>query len=697
MLQDVDKGQILVVEDENIVAMDIRQSLQRLGYSVPAVVATAEDALVAAERWRPDLILMDIRLRGETDGIQAATQIRDDYRLPVVYLTAFADASTLERAKTTEPFGYILKPFEDRELNSTIEMALYRHKIEKQLQENERWLETVLRSIGDAVLTVDLVGRISFMNRVAEQLSGYRWEEVQGKFFDKLMQISSADEKDGRPVSVLQPRSDTLRVRTFQEKWLRTPHQEPLPIDCTLAPLIDEDGQIGVVVVFRDISRRLQAESALRASEQRYRELFAQAEVALLTSELHNQINRSLMTSASMRDLLQAIVDGMAEILPKSQILLHPVNQRTGQLETAVRNHARTFLNPTEEIKPGEQWPHLVESVTQERRPLFLQRNEEGVVSIHVSMKSESILAAAAWTHFFRHPSNMTIETAAVVPLIYRDKTLGILTAISIHPHPPITERELEMIIVIASQSAVAMENVRLLEEVERENRELIRSNAELEDFAVVASHDMQEPLRTIRGFAQILEEQQRGQDDHTDEILDYIVSGVETMEQLLKNLMDYAQVGAAGREWSTASLQGALDRALATLLPTIIETQAQITHDPLPVVHADHTQLCQVLQNLLSNALKFRDATPPRIHIGVAPVEGGHHFSVQDNGVGIGPEATQDDVFAPFRRLHSRSEYSGTGIGLTICKKIIEAHGGRIWFESAPGKGTTFHFTISN
>lgn len=689
------KSQILVVEDENIVAMDIRQSLQRLGYGVPAVVATAEDALSAADHWRPDLVLMDIRLRGQMDGIEAAAHIRNDFRLPVVYLTAFADTNTLERAKTTGPFGYILKPFEDRELNSTIEMALYRHKIENQLQENERWLSTVLRSIGDAVITVDMDGRISLMNRMAEQLTGYRAEEAQGSAFDEKMQITSMPTGPSRRLSVLKPWAGSQRVRTQEEKWLRIPGQKPLPIDCTFAPLINDDRQIGVVVVIRDISRRVQAESALRASEQRYRELFGQAEAALLTSELHNQINRSLMTSNSMKELLQAIADGMAQIVPDSQIFLHRV-QPGGKFDQVVCNHAWSLLPETERVSPGSHWPRLAESVNQERRPLFLRRDAEGVISLKANMQSKGLLKAASWMPFFDHPAGVQIETVAVVPILYRDTVLGILTIISLHPNPPITERELEMMIVIANQAAVAVENVRLFEEAEQENQKLIRSNAELEDFAVVASHDMQEPLRSIRGFAQLLEEKQRGRDEYTDEILDYIVSGVESMEQLLQNLLIYAQVGAGGTVWTEAPVQFALDRAQAALLPTIIETQARITHDPLPTLRADHSQLAQVLQNLLSNAIKFRGAEPPVIHISVTPVDDGYRFSVSDNGVGIHPEATQEDVFAPFHRLHSHSEYSGTGIGLTICKKIVETHSGQIWFESGKGQGSTFHFTIN-
>lgn len=261
------KGQILVVEDENIVALDIRQSLNRLGYEVPAVAVTGEEAIAAARKYRPDLILMDIRLRGRMDGIEAATHIRRDYRLPVIYLTAFADTKTLDRAKMTEPFGYILKPFEDRELNSTIEMALYRHQMDKRLQENERWLDTILHSIGDAVIATDAFGRISFMNPVAEALTDTQSERVRGQLFDHVMQIYAKIAGKIQPVHVVQPQADIKSVRTCEDGSLLLTNGTTIPIDCTIAPLLEEGRLVGSVVVLRDISRRKTSENALRTSE----------------------------------------------------------------------------------------------------------------------------------------------------------------------------------------------------------------------------------------------------------------------------------------------------------------------------------------------------------------------------------------------------------------------------------------------
>src|SRR5438552_7126960 len=180
---------ILVVEDEGIIAQDIKNCLENLGYTVPDVVYTGHEAIEKAASLRPDLILMDIVLKGEIDGIETAAEIRSRYNIPIVYLTAYEDDKTLKRAKLTEPLGYILKPFEERYLRSSIEMALYKHKMEKKLKENERWLGAILKSVGDGVIVTDNKSEITFINPVAEKLSGWSQEQAHGKSIQEVFNI----------------------------------------------------------------------------------------------------------------------------------------------------------------------------------------------------------------------------------------------------------------------------------------------------------------------------------------------------------------------------------------------------------------------------------------------------------------------------------------------------------------------------
>ncbi len=224
---------------------------------------------------------------------------------------------------------------------------------------------------------------------------------------------------------------------------------------------------------------------------------------------------------------------------------------------------------------------------------------------------------------------------------------------------------------------------------------ELARSNAELEMFAYVASHDLQEPLRMVTSYTQLLAKRYGKQlDDEADEFIAYIVDGTTRMQALLQDLLKYSRVGSGELALQATDCELLLEEALANLQTLCEESGSIVTHDPLPTVLGDPVKLVQVFQNLVANAIKFRVGNAPVVHVTAEATDEGWRLSVRDNGIGIDP-AHADRVFEAFQRLHSR-EYAGTGIGLAICKKIVDRHGGRIWVESEPGEGSTFCFTLS-
>jgi PAS domain S-box-containing protein len=230
---------------------------------------------------------------------------------------------------------------------------------------------------------------------------------------------------------------------------------------------------------------------------------------------------------------------------------------------------------------------------------------------------------------------------------------------------------------------------------LKRSAADLAHSNAELEQFAYVASHDLQEPLRAVSGCMQLLQQRYQGQlDARADELITHAVDGSSRMQTLIRDLLAYARVSTRGRDLEPIDSETVLKEALSNLATVLQESGAVVTHGALPTVAADPTQLLQVFQNLVGNAIKYRGERPPEVHIDVEHRAGEWQFTMRDNGIGIDPQYFER-IFGIFQRLHTRREYPGTGIGLALCKKIIERHGGRIWVASQPKVSSTFCFTI--
>ncbi|MCX9009915.1 MAG: ATP-binding protein [Candidatus Methanoperedens sp.] len=295
------------------------------------------------------------------------------------------------------------------------------------------------------------------------------------------------------------------------------------------------------------------------------------------------------------------------------------------------------------------------------------------------------------------------VRSVLGIPLLMREEVVGVLYFIYFSVKSAFSRSEIDFAEKLSASVSLSMQNARLFEErkraeeeLKKRTEELARSNAELEQFAYIASHDLQEPLRMVSGFTQLLAKRYRGRlDKDADEFIAFIVDGTKRMQRMIEDLLAYSRVGTQGKPFEPVNLEDVFNQVVTSLKVTIEENKAQITHDPLPTVMADASQMAQLFQNLISNAIKFRKKEePPHIHISAEKKGDEWLFSVRDNGIGIAPEFTVR-LFQLFQRAHVAGEYPGTGIGLAICKRIVERHGGRIWAESEEGKGSIFYFTI--
>jgi hypothetical protein len=359
------RAKILIVEDENIVAFNIQNRLEGLGYTVIGITPSGEGAIQIAAQDRPDLVLMDIKLKGSIDGIDAAAQIRNQFHIPVVYLTAYTDEETLNRAKLTEPYGYILKPFEARDLCTTIEVALYNHQMEQQRQERSQWLATTLKSIGDAVITTDSQGLITFMNPVAEALTCWKQEEALGNDLAQVFQTINEKTRDvvENPVALALQRGATVGLENHT--LLITKDGTEIPIDDSAAPIKNDAGKIlGAVLVFHDATEKQQVEVFLQRTNEEL-----EVRVAESLAQLR-QANDQLRAEIAQRQRLER---ELLLTLEKERELNELKSRIVATISHEYRTPLTTILSSTQMLEQyGSNW-------TEERKKKHFHRIQASI------------------------------------------------------------------------------------------------------------------------------------------------------------------------------------------------------------------------------------------------------------------------------------------------------------------------------
>jgi PAS domain S-box-containing protein len=648
------------------------------------------------------------------------------------------------------PIEIMLSPLDSAEgilVTAAIRDITVRKDAEKHLAQMEGRYRGLLEAAPDGMVVVNQRGEIVLLNAQAEKHFGYRRDELIGQEVTNIIPEGFAERliADGTRTAA---EALSQQIGTGIELIGQRKDGSEFPIEIMLSPLDSAEG-ILVTAAIRDITVRKDAETHLAQMEGRYRGLLEAApdgmvvvnqrgEIVLLNAqaEKHFGYRRDELIGQEVTNIIpegfaeRLIADGTrtaAEALAQQigtgielngrrkdgsefpiEIMLSPLESAEGILVTAA-------IRDITVRKDAEK--HLAQMEGRYRG--LLEAAPDGMVV--VNQRGEIVLLNAQSEKQFGYLRNELIgrKVKSIIPegfaeRLIADGTRTAAEALAQHIGTGIelnglrkdgSEFPIEiMLSPLESAEGIlvtaAIRDITTRKEAEanlvQNVKELNRSNEELEQFAYVASHDLQEPLRMVASYTQLLSRRYKGKlDSDADEFIAFAVDGANRMQRLIQDLLTFSRVGKKGQDLLDISSDDALQQAILNLRGAIEDSGALVTHGPLPEVRANEIQLTQLFQNLVGNAIKYQGPGIPHIHISAAKNGAPRwNFSVKDDGLGIDPQFFER-IFGMFQRLHKRDEFAGTGMGLAICRKIVERHGGIISVESTPGEGSTFHFTL--
>jgi len=626
-----------------------------------------------------------------------------------------------------------------------------RKQAEHALRESEERWRSIVDSANDGILVYDRSLNVSFANRAAERILGLSRAEIVGAAgFTSLLPCVH---EDGTPLDPATERPTRVTARTGKPLTnyvvgvkRRDGAVTWLSVNTGFLRRREESDWYGVVSTLSDVTAEKAAALRLRESEERYRRTFELAASGIAHIGMDRRflrVNRRLceILGYPEQELLRLTGRDMSH--PDDLDVINSQRPRlyAGEID-AVRVEKR-YLRKDRSVV----WVAFTMTVERDAagKPLYeigvyhditAQRDaEEKLRESEERYRQTFELAASGIAHVGLDGRFLRVNRSLCEILGYTEAELvGRSVKEVSHPEDKdVTDRErarvhegeidsvrfekrylrkdgstvwVELAVALARdphghpQYEIAIfddisERKRAEEALKAAHEELKRSNAELEQFAYVASHDLQEPLRMVSSYTQLVMRRYGERlDGDAKEFMNYVVDGAARMKQLIEDLLAYSRVGTKGKEFKPVALEGALKRAVTNLRAAIEESGAAVTHDALPTVKADESQLAQLFQNLMGNALKFKGPQKPHVHVSCSEKGDEFEFHVKDNGIGIEPQYFER-IFMLFQRLHTKGDYPGTGIGLAICKKVVERHGGRIWVESRPGEGSSFNFTL--
>ena len=495
------------------------------------------------------------------------------------------------------------------------------------------------------LVETDLDGNVTYVNPAAQELMGAGDSPLAHPLAADLGPLLGRLTRQGGGVV---SREIKARDAVFEQKILYIPEATTIRIYSS------------------DVTRIKAAQEAMRAASE-------SASALALQNQILGEIGRVITSSLDISDVYARFGEQMRRLIDFDRLSVVLVNPE---------NNTVTVAYVAGEEALGRQ--------VGEALPL------EGTIINEAVLSRQAMVIQDTMEELRRRYSNiLRYQSSVLAPLIYRGELFGVLAARASR-HSAFRDEDAEILSRVASQITPAIANSLLYTDIVRTQEDLARSNDDLEQFAYAASHDLQEPLRTIGAYMDLVKNRYaRVLDDTAIEFIDFAIDGAERMRILIDDLLEYSRVDTRGMPLEPVNCNDVVEDALGNLNQAIADSRAKVEASPLPTINGDRSQLSRMFQNLVGNALKFRQENRrPRVQIW-AELRGQEWvFAIKDNGIGIAPEH-QDRVFEMFSRLHSRARYSGAGIGLALCSKIAQRHGGGIWVESEAGKGATFRFNI--
>lgn len=717
------KRRILVVDDESIVAHDISECLIHMGCEVVGTALSGPDAIDKAGILCPDLVMMDIVLQGPMDGVEAATIIRQRHDIPCVFLTAYSDGAVLARAKVAAPAGYMVKPFEEAGLRSTVEIALYKVDLERALRESREWFLTTLMSIADGVIATDADGKIKFLNPPAEKLTGWSSGDAGGFTIEQI--VSIADDQTGKPAHNLLRTALSGGLPVNREKGIALVRGDgrSIPIADSAAPIRNREGKVvGAVLIFRDITERRRLERNLETDHGRLEELVRKRTGALLESnqrltaevEERRRAESALASRADMERMLSSLSALFLAVKPEeTDDGMTRALELTAKFLRADRCYVMHFSPGDSAIDCTAEWcagdiPPLRESFQgfpAAALPAEFKDPANRTAGIMALAPSSQSSGAVNWT--------LASDRCALSVLWLRlgdceaEFSRGYLCIDSVRSRREWSDQDLRTLAMASDIFATALHRFRAESEKARLQSQLQQS-MKMEAVGKLSggiAHDFNNMLLPIIGYSDMMLLRLPESDQCVPELRE-IKRAAERASALTRQLLAFSRKQVAKK--SVFDLNENLDH-MTRMLGRIIGEDMRLVMDlsPRPVpIRADQGQIEQVIMNLIINA---RDAMSGGGSIAVRTmlVDAARHsvpligstatsgnyvvLTVTDKGCGMSQEL-QERIFEPFFTTKGQE---GTGLGLSVVYGIIQDHQGGIQLISAPGKGTTFHIFL--